>query len=128
MAGKTLRVELVAANKAVWAGEAKLVVGKTVEGESGLMPGHEPMLAILANGEVRVTKPEGEVLVVTADDGFLSVEHDVVTVVARNASGMGVMISHKSSPGPIELAKCAVWGIALSSKYQNRAKPIMVVR
>ena len=86
MSEKTLRVELVAADKAVWSGEAKLVVAKTVEGEIGLMPGHEPMLAILANGEVRVTKPEGEVLVVTADDGFLSVEHDVVTVVARNAS------------------------------------------
>lgn len=85
MSEKTLRVELVAADKAVWSGEAKLVVAKTVEGEIGLMPGHEPMLAILANGEVRVTKPEGEVLVVTADDGFLSVEHDVVTVVARNA-------------------------------------------
>ena len=86
MSEKTLRVELVAADKAVWSGEAKLVVAKTVEGEIGLMPGHEPMLAILANGEVRVTKPEGEVLVVYADDGFLSVEHDVVTVVARNAS------------------------------------------
>lgn len=86
MSEKTLRVELVAADKAVWSGEAKLVVAKTVEGEIGLMPGHEPMLAILAEGEVRVTKPEGEVLVVTADDGFLSVEHDVVTVVARNAS------------------------------------------
>ena len=86
MSEKTLRVELVAADKAVWSGEAKLVVAKTVEDEIGLMPGHEPMLAILANGEVRVTKPEGEVLVVTADDGFLSVEHDVVTVVARNAS------------------------------------------
>ena len=86
MSEKTLRVELVAADKAVWSGDAKLVVAKTVEGEIGLMPGHEPMLAILANGEVRVTKPEGEVLVVTADDGFLSVEHDVVTVVARNAS------------------------------------------
>lgn len=86
MSEKTLRVELVAADKAVWSGEAKLVVAKTVEGEIGLMPGHEPMLAILANGEVRVTRPEGEVLVVTADDGFLSVEHDVVTVVARNAS------------------------------------------
>ena len=86
MSEKTLRVELVAADKAVWSGEAKLVVAKTVEGEIGLMPGHEPMLAILASGEVRVAKPEGEVLTVTADDGFLSVEHDVVTVVARNAS------------------------------------------
>lgn len=86
MSEKTLRVELVAADKAVWSGEAKLVVAKTVEGEIGLMPGHEPMLAILSKGEVRVTTPDGEVLTVAADDGFLSMEHNVVTVVARNAS------------------------------------------
>jgi F-type H+-transporting ATPase subunit epsilon len=44
------------------------------------------MLAILASGEVRVTLPEGQVLKFSAEDGFLSVEHDVVTVVARNAA------------------------------------------
>jgi F-type H+-transporting ATPase subunit epsilon len=44
------------------------------------------MLAILSSGEVRVTLPEGEVMKFSAEDGFLSVEHDVVTVVARNAS------------------------------------------
>ena len=86
MSEKTLRVELVSADSAVWSGTAKMVVAKTVEGEVGLLPGHEPMLAILSSGEVRVTLPEGEVLKVSADDGFLSVEHDVVTVVARNAS------------------------------------------
>ena len=81
----TLRVELVAADKAVWSGEAKMVVAKTVEGEIGLLAGHEPMLAILAQGEVRITLPEGDVLTANAEDGFLSVEHDVVTVVARHA-------------------------------------------
>jgi F-type H+-transporting ATPase subunit epsilon len=83
---KTLKVELVAADKAVWRGEAKMVIAKTVEGEIGLLPGHEPMLAILASGEVRITLPEGESVRVSAEDGFLSVEHDVVTVVARYAS------------------------------------------
>jgi F-type H+-transporting ATPase subunit epsilon len=81
----TLRVELVAADKAVWSGEAKMVVAKTVEGEIGLLPGHEPVLAILSQGEVRITLPEGDVLKANAEDGFLSVEHDVVTVVARHA-------------------------------------------
>lgn len=81
----TLRVELVAADKAVWSGEAKMVVAKTVEGEIGLLPGHEPVLAILGQGEVRITLPEGDVLKANAEDGFLSVEHDVVTVVARHA-------------------------------------------
>ena len=82
---KTLRVELVAADRAVWSGEAKMVIAKTTEGEIGLLAGHEPMLAILASGEVRITLPTGESIKATADDGFLSVEHDVVTIVARDA-------------------------------------------
>ena len=73
MSDKTLHVELVAADQAVWAGAAKMVIAKTVEGEIGLLPGHEPMLAILAAGEVRITLPTGEKLVASAEDGFLSI-------------------------------------------------------
>jgi F-type H+-transporting ATPase subunit epsilon len=82
----TLRVELVAADQAVWTGEAKMVVAKTVEGEIGLLPGHEPMLAILSTGEVRITLEDGNVIKASAEDGFLSVENNVVAVVARNAA------------------------------------------
>jgi len=85
MSDRTLRVELVAADKAVWTGEAKMVIAKTVEGEIGLLAGHEPMLAILSSGEVRITLVDGDKLVASAEDGFLSVEHDVVTIVARHA-------------------------------------------
>ena len=85
MSDKVLRVELVAADKAVWAGEAKMVIAKTVEGEIGLLAGHEPMLAILSSGEVRITLTDGDKLIANAEDGFLSVEHDVVTIVARHA-------------------------------------------
>jgi F-type H+-transporting ATPase subunit epsilon len=85
MSDKTLRVELVAADKAVWTGEAKMVIAKTVEGEIGLLAGHEPMLAILSSGEVRITLVDGDKLIANAEDGFLSVEHDVVTIVARHA-------------------------------------------
>lgn len=81
-----MQVDLVAADAAVWSGQAKLVVAKTVEGEIGLMPGHEPMLAILASGEVRITLEDGDVIKASAEQGFLSVEHNVVTVVARSAS------------------------------------------
>lgn len=62
-----------------------MVVAKTVEGEIGLLPGHEPMLAILGAGEVRVTLEDGTAIKANAEDGFLSVEHDVVTIVARHA-------------------------------------------
>ena len=85
MSDKTLHIDLVAADRAVWSGDAKMVIAKTVEGEIGLLPGHEPMLAILSGGEVRITLPTGESIKASADRGFLSVEHDVVTIVARNA-------------------------------------------
>lgn len=81
----SLRVELVAADRAVWTGEAKMVVAKTVEGEIGLLPGHEPILAILGDGQVRITLDDGTAVQANAADGFLSVEHDVVTIVARHA-------------------------------------------
>jgi F-type H+-transporting ATPase subunit epsilon len=81
-----LHVELVAADQAVWTGEAKMVIAKTVEGEIGLLPGHEPMLAILGSGEVRITLEGGEIIKASAEDGFLSIEKDVVTVVARHAA------------------------------------------
>ena len=80
-----LNVSVVAADHEVWSGEASMVVARTVEGQIGILPGHEPLLAILAQGEVRVTLNGGESITAQADDGFLSVENNTVTVVARQA-------------------------------------------
>jgi F-type H+-transporting ATPase subunit epsilon len=84
----TLHVELVAEDQAVWSGQARMVVAKTVEGEIGLLPGHEPILAILGEGEVRITLEDGEQLRASAQGGFLSMEKNTVTVVARQAALM----------------------------------------
>ncbi|MCU1424121.1 MAG: atpC [Microbacteriaceae bacterium] len=80
-----LTVSVVSAANEVWSGMAKQIVARTTEGEIGILPGHEPILAILAAGEVRVTNLDGSVIRAKAEDGFLSVEHDTVTIVARNA-------------------------------------------
>ncbi|MEY9854033.1 F-type H+-transporting ATPase subunit epsilon [Leifsonia sp. EB41] len=80
-----LTVSVVAADHEVWSGEASMVVARTVEGQIGILPGHEPLLAILAQGEVRVTLNGGESIRAQADDGFLSVENNTVTIVARQA-------------------------------------------
>ena len=86
MADKTLHVDLVAQDQAVWSGEARMVIAKTVEGEIGLLPDHEPILAILGEGEVRITLADGEQLRASAEGGFLSMESNTVTVVARHAA------------------------------------------
>jgi F-type H+-transporting ATPase subunit epsilon len=59
-----------------------MVVARTVEGEVGVLPGHAPLLAVLAEGVVRVTPMSGEPLTATLGGGFVSVEHDRVTIVS----------------------------------------------
>jgi len=59
-----------------------MVVAKTTEGEIGVLAGHEPTLGVLAAGEVRITTADGQKVTAKAEDGFLSVDNNVVTVVA----------------------------------------------
>jgi F-type H+-transporting ATPase subunit epsilon len=80
-----LQVSVVSADQEVWTGTASMVVARTTEGEIGILPGHEPLLAILSAGEVRITA-NGSSIRANAEDGFLSVEHDTVTIVARAAA------------------------------------------
>ena len=80
----SLRVQVVSAEKEVWSGEASMVVARTTEGEIGVLGGHEPTLAVLLAGDVRVDGVKGaEGLRATIDGGFLSVENDTVLVVAE---------------------------------------------
>ena len=86
-ATSALTVSVVAADKQVWSGQASIVIAKTTEGEIGILPGHEPMLALLAQGEieVRITPIDGAKVSVSADNGFLSVENNNVAIVAAFA-------------------------------------------
>lgn len=86
MAASQLTVSVVAADHEVWSGAASQVVARTTEGEIGILPGHQPILAVLAAGEVRITPTEGAGIVASADDGFLSVQNDTVTIVAGRAA------------------------------------------
>ena len=78
-----LHVELVAADRKVWEGEAMQVSARTVEGEMGILPGHTPLLGILVSGDVRIQSTSGQTHTATIDSGFLSVDHDRVTIVAE---------------------------------------------
>ncbi|MBK0418448.1 F0F1 ATP synthase subunit epsilon [Leucobacter sp. CSA1] len=82
----SLTVSVVSADREVWTGSASQVIAKTVDGEIGILGGHEPLLALLASGEVRVTTAAGEKVRVDAEGGFLSVDHDTVTIVAGRAA------------------------------------------
>jgi F-type H+-transporting ATPase subunit epsilon len=80
-----LNVELVAPDRRVWSGAARMVVAKTTEGEIGIMPGHEPVLGLLVTGPVTVRTTDDQTVLAAVHGGFLSVAEDHVTVLAETA-------------------------------------------
>ncbi len=81
-----LTVTVVSADEQVWSGQARMVVARTRVGEIGILAGHQPLLGILSAGEVRITAADGGRITANAEDGFISVENDTVTIAARNAA------------------------------------------
>ena len=84
-----LDVELVAADRMVWSGEARMVSAPAVDGDIGILPGHAPLLAIMKEGTVRISPTDGSERHVRVDAGFLSVDGDRVTVVVDHAETSG---------------------------------------
>jgi len=84
-----LEVDVVAADRRVWRGEARMVSAPAADGDMGILPGHTPVLAVLRRGKVRITTVDGAVRLVQVDEGFLSVDSDRVTVVVHSASEIG---------------------------------------
>lgn len=75
-------VEIVAADRRVWEGEAISVVARTTEGDIGLLAHHEPMIAPLVASTAEVTTPDGRREVVVVDGGFLSVTPTRVALIS----------------------------------------------
>ena len=80
-----LHVELVAADRLVWSGEANMVIARTTEGDIGVLPDHAPTLSLMVDGVVEVTTDNNEVWVAAVDAGFLSVADNRVSVLSEHA-------------------------------------------
>jgi F-type H+-transporting ATPase subunit epsilon len=80
-----LSVNVVSAERAIWKGPARSVVAKTPEGEIGVLPGHEPVLALLVESPLRIESPDGSRFLVAVHGGFFSVDSDQVHVIAEVA-------------------------------------------
>ncbi len=84
--GKVLTVAVVSAERALWTGRAKSLVAKTPEGDIGILPGHEPVLALLVDSApLRIEEEDGTKLVVAVHGGFFSVAGNDVNVIAEVA-------------------------------------------
>jgi F-type H+-transporting ATPase subunit epsilon len=74
-----LEVHVVTPEREIWTGPAEMLIARGVEGELGILAGHEPMLVQLAIGPLRIHRG-GELLAAVVDGGFLHVgTHEGVT-------------------------------------------------
>ena len=80
-----LQVELVAADRTVWSGEATMVIARTVEGDIGVLRGHAPLLSLLSDAVVEIDTGDGEVVIAAVDGGFISVANDRVSILSEHA-------------------------------------------
>ncbi|WP_062201288.1 F0F1 ATP synthase subunit epsilon [Demequina salsinemoris] len=84
----TITVFIVAPDQTLWSGEARSVSAPTVEGYIGLLPSHEPVLAVLNPGTVGVVSEDGKRDEVEITGGFLSFDQDAVTIVTDPRPGI----------------------------------------
>ena len=85
MADDQLHVELVAADRTVWSGEAIMVIARTTEGDVGVLRDHAPILSLLLDGVVDIQTADGETLIAAVDAGFLSVANNRVSILSEHA-------------------------------------------
>lgn len=85
MSDDVLQIELVAADRVVWSGQAGQIIARTVEGDVGVLPNHAPMLSLLVSGVVEITTVEGPVVLAAVEEGFLSVADNRVSILSEDA-------------------------------------------
>lgn len=78
----SMQVDVVSAEERLFSGEAEAVFARSLDGEIGILPGHQPALLALQTAPVRVRTVEGDEVVVAVHHGFLEVRENQLTVLA----------------------------------------------
>jgi F-type H+-transporting ATPase subunit epsilon len=132
----TLSVELVQPEGELWAGNAEMVIARTLDGEIGVLTNHAPVIGILYEGSMVQIRPDehGQPDVFAAiSGGFLSVANNRVSVLAREAV-LGRHVDTAATqaklndalaelpqpPGPEEPADVRYYRALLSAAEQTR--------
>src|SRR5674476_1479976 len=96
-----LQIELVAADRVVWSGEATEIIARTVDGDLGILVNHAPLLSLLVEGVVNITPVEGAAVFAAVEEGFLSVAHNRVSILSEDtylASEIDVAAAKTAAP------------------------------
>ena len=77
----TIRLEIITAERQVFADDVDVVVAPGIEGELGILPHHAPLMTLLTPGELLIRK-SGKETYMAVSGGFLEVRPDKVIILA----------------------------------------------
>lgn len=81
---KMFQVDIVTPEAVVWSGEAELLTARTTEGDIGVLADHQPTMAALSTGAVKVVHGDG-VTTAGIHGGFLQIYRNQVTLLTDRA-------------------------------------------
>ncbi len=117
-----LKVEIVTPDRRAYEGEADSVTLPTTLGSIGILPGHIPLTALIAAGEVDLSR-DGQVTRLAIDRGFVRVVGDKVSVVTE-----GAIDSAKIDLAAVEQAEARAREAVEKAKTQKGADPTEVAK
>lgn len=79
-----LRITIVAPVGVVWKGPAIYIKAPGVDGDFGVLPGHQPFLSLLRSGKVVITCTDRTKLDIAVDGGFMLIQNNSVTLFVGN--------------------------------------------
>ena len=126
MADDHLQVELVAADRTVWSGQASMVVVRTEEGDMGVLRDHAPVLSALVEGVVEIEPVDGERIFGAVDGGFLSVANNRVSILSQYAA-LSHEINVEEARAELEAAQSEPEGDQADARAKRAAARIRAV-
>jgi F-type H+-transporting ATPase subunit epsilon len=81
----TLHCEIITPEGTAFAGEAEMVVVPGTEGELGVLPRHQPIVAHLDVGQIRVKVSAAEWRAFASSDGYFSMQNNRALVLVEGA-------------------------------------------
>ncbi|PIP34151.1 ATP synthase F1 subunit epsilon [Candidatus Falkowbacteria bacterium CG_4_10_14_0_2_um_filter_48_10] len=85
MADKILQFEIVTPERVLVKENILQVTAPTVQGEITILPGHIPLVSVLASGVLEIARPDKSRTVISVSGGFIQVAGDKVVILADTA-------------------------------------------
>jgi F-type H+-transporting ATPase subunit epsilon len=101
----TMQVEVVSAERQLLSVEATEVYARSLDGEIGILPGHQPALLALDIAPVKVKRADGGQERIAVHHGFLYYRDNTLVVLADIAEVAGQIDTYRAEQRQRELEK-----------------------